>query len=54
MVERLFIIFEFQYDCKLSDAKLNKVKYTKDQLKCHLSKYVEGWKNILFYTVVYN
>lgn len=41
LVERLFIIVEFQYDCKLNDAKLNKVKYTKDQLTCYLSKYIE-------------
>lgn len=41
LVERLFIIVEFRYDCKLNDAKLNKVKYTKDQLTCYLSKYIE-------------
>lgn len=53
-VERLFIIVEFWYDCKLNDAKLNKVKYTKDQLTCYFSKNREEWENILFYTVVYN
>lgn len=41
LVERLFIIVEFQYDCKLNDAKHSEVKYTKDQLMCYLSKYIE-------------
>lgn len=41
LVERLFIIVEFQYDCKLNDAKHNELKYTKDQLMCYLSKYIE-------------
>ena len=54
LVERLFITVEFQYDCKLNDAKHNEVKYTKDQLMCYLSKYIEEWENMLFYTVVYN